>query len=252
MSKEDEFIQKHLALIKEKTKMIKEETGEYFPYGKEWQKEMMKFPKPALIMMLAGEFQKVKQYEKEAQQFKQSSPIGVAEQIAADEIMHLFELSLYEESGYIVTKGKIIEILKGIAGSQWASPRWVKANERLPEITGTNIDLRPVKYEGVPYVGRYVIEEGLFKNCFIIAMLTTDAGYHLDKIEWLDETPARPTAVNGVQPKAVAPKAVKSKEEIKLPYDILQDHVDPHCFLKDKCVEAVIDAMEEYANQFKG
>lgn len=32
-------------------------------------------------------------------------------------------------------------------------------------------------------------------------------------------------------------------------WEILHNHVDPHCFLRDKCYEAAIDAMDEYAKQ---
>lgn len=58
-------------------------------------------------------------------QLKQSSPIGDVEKFWHD---HCFNT----DEGYVINKEDFFEFAK-IAGSQWASPRWVKASERLPE-----------------------------------------------------------------------------------------------------------------------
>ena len=39
-----------------------------------------------------------------------------------------------------------------------------------------------------------------------------------------------------------------SERKIKLE-EIMQEHVDPHCFLKKECYERVIDAMKEACKQ---
>lgn len=160
---------------------------------------------------------------------KQSSPIGVDERVEVIAGILYANKSDEGDEGSWINSEDYYKVAKLIAGSQWASSAHPTA------VNGDDYHKQRVKYIGLLESVKIALS---YRDFGVLNEYLATIGEN--KIESPD------------QPKA-APKAdVKSKDEIKLPYDILQDHVDPHCFLKDKCVEAVIDAMEEYANQFKG
>lgn len=129
---------------------------------------------------------------------KQSSPEQAAKEFSEKEWPILSEEDYYKRGNdepyydYSATSQVIqFAIKKGfISGSQWTSPRWVKASERLPEKRGEKNKV-VVRGEGFVTYGYRNFNDETPEMIYEIGIQL----FCNNNVEWLDET-AHPTAVN--------------------------------------------------------
>lgn len=107
---------------------------------------------------------------------------------------------LKDKSNEVAWYNGIVSLLQYAKESHALSPqgqmKWVRASERLPETfyasdeLGTGSHTLFIKLNTIPYVGRWIVEAGATKECWVIAGFGFINKSELHLIEWLDESTA--------------------------------------------------------------